>query len=64
MELAKKPDGVLRVPRPSHSKKNPDAAEAFKSNVAEKFEALGIEAGSRVKVWVMDTACRASGVPF
>ena len=55
---------MLRVPRPSHSKKNPDAAEVFKSNVAEKFEGLGIEAGSRVKVWLMDTACRASGVPF
>ena len=46
----KKFGGVLRVPRPSHSKKNPDAAEAFKSSVAEKFEALGIEAGSRGKV--------------
>ena len=52
----KKSGGVLRVPRPSHSKKDPDAAEAFKSSVAEKFEALGIEAGSRVKVWVMDEA--------
>jgi transposase len=52
----KKSGGVLRVPRPSHSKKNPDAAQAFKSSVAEKFEALGIEAGSRVKVWVMDEA--------
>ena len=52
----KKLHGVLRVPRPSHSKKSPDAAEAFKSSVAEKLEALGIEAGSRVKVWFMDEA--------
>lgn len=52
----KKFGGVLRVPRPSHSKKNPEAAEAFKSSVAEKLEALGIKAGSRVKVWVMDEA--------
>ena len=52
----KKLSGVLRVPRPSHSKANPDAAAAFKSSVAEKLEALGIEAGSRVKVWFMDEA--------
>ena len=38
----KKFGGVLRVPRPSHSKKNPDATEGFKSNLAEKLEALGI----------------------
>jgi len=52
----KKAKGVLRVPRPSHSRKNPDAAEAFKNGVAEKLEALGIKAGSRVKVWFMDEA--------
>jgi len=52
----KKAKRVLRVPRPSHSRKNPDAAEAFKSGVAEKLEALGIKAGSRVKVWFMDEA--------
>ena len=39
-----------------HSKANPDAPPAFKSSVAEKLEALGIEAGSRVKVWFMDEA--------
>lgn len=52
----KKAKGVLRVPRPSHSRKTPEAAEAFKSSVAEKLEALGIEAGSRIKVWFMDEA--------
>ena len=52
----KKAKGVLRVPRPSHSRKDPDAAAAFKSGVAEKLEALGIKAGSRVKVWFMDEA--------
>ena len=41
------------MPRLSHFKKHPDAAEAFKSSVAEKFEALDIEAGSRVKAWMM-----------
>ena len=52
----KKAMGVLRVPRPSHSGKNPDAAEAFKNGVAEKLEALGIKAGSRVKLWFMEEA--------
>ena len=52
----KKANGVLRVPRPSHSKKNPAAAEACKSTVGEKFASLGIKAGSRVKVWFMDEA--------
>ena len=44
------------MPRPSHSRKDPDAAEAFKSSVAEKLEALEIEAGRQVKVWFMDEA--------
>lgn len=52
----KKAGGVLRVPRPSHSKKKPAAAEEFKSAVAQKLESLGIAAGSRVKVWFMDEA--------
>ena len=52
----KKAKGVLRVPRPTHSRQTPGAAEAFKSEVAEKLEALGIEAGSRVQVWFMDEA--------
>jgi len=50
----KKAKGVLRVPRPTHSRKRAGAAEAFKSAVTEKFEALAIKAGSRVKVWFMD----------
>lgn len=52
----KKFGGVLRVPRSSHSKKKPDAEEAFKKHIVEKFEALGIKEGSHVKVWVMDEA--------
>ena len=52
----KKFAGVLRVPRPSHSKKDPAAAEAFKEQLGQKLEALGIEAGSKVKIWVMDEA--------
>lgn len=52
----KKFGGVLRVPRPSHSKKEPAAEQTFKEQLGEKFEALGLEAGTRVKVWVMDEA--------
>lgn len=52
----KKLNGVLRVPRPSHSKKDPEAEQAFKEQLCEKFEALRLEAGSKVKVWVMDEA--------
>jgi transposase len=52
----KKLNGVLRVPRPSHSKKNPEAAEAFKNELCGKLEALEIQEGSRVKVWFMDEA--------
>ena len=52
------------MPRPSHSKKKPGAEQEFKEGLCEKLEVLGLEAGSTVKVWMMDTACRASGVPF
>ena len=42
------------MPRPSHSKKKPGAEEEFQEALCEKLEALGLEAGSRVKVWMMD----------
>ncbi|MFY8216801.1 MAG: winged helix-turn-helix domain-containing protein [Chthoniobacterales bacterium] len=50
----KKAGGVLLVPRPSHSKKDPAAAERFRSGLAEKLESLELPAGSRVKLWMMD----------
>ena len=53
---AKKLGGVLRVPRPSHSQKDPAAAENFKQSLANKLESLGLEPGTRAKVWVMDEA--------
>ena len=52
----KKFGGVLRVPRPSHSKKDPQAAQTFKEELGARLESLGIEAGSRVKLWTMDEA--------
>ncbi len=53
----KKAGGVLLVPRPSHSKKDPAAAPAFRENLAAELEALAIPEGSRVKLWMMDEAC-------
>jgi hypothetical protein len=44
------------VSRPKHPGQNPAAAEPFKKEFAQKFEALQIQAGTRVKVWVMDEA--------
>jgi transposase len=52
----KKFGGVLRVPRPSHSHKKPGAEQEFQEALGEKLAALGLEAGSPVKVWVMDEA--------
>lgn len=52
----KKAGGVLLVPRPSHSKKDPAAAEAFREDLAQKLEALDVPPGSRVKLWMMDEA--------
>lgn len=43
----KKFAGVLRVPRPRHSKKDPEAEQAFKERLSDKLEALRIETGQR-----------------
>ena len=48
----KKAGGVLVVPRPSHSKKDPAAAGRFRSGLAEKLESLELPTGSRVKLWM------------
>lgn len=52
----KKSGGVLRVPRPSHSRKKPQAEQEFQEELGAKLEALGLEAGCKVKVWLMDEA--------
>ena len=46
--------GVLRVPRPRHSGEKPGAEQEFKEAPGEMLGAPGLEAGSRVKVRVMD----------
>lgn len=53
---AKKLGGVIKVPRPSHSKKDPAASEAFKKELTTKLEALNLPSGTSAKVWVMDEA--------
>jgi transposase len=52
----KKAGGVLLVPRPSHSKKDPNAAREFRETLADRLEKLAIPAGSKVKLWMMDEA--------
>lgn len=48
--------GALKVPRPVHVKKDAEAAEAFKEHFYANLEALGVEGGKKVKVWVQDEA--------
>lgn len=52
----KKFKGVLLVPRPSHSKKDPAASVSFREELGQRLESLEIPSGSRVKIWVMDEA--------
>ena len=53
---AKKLGGVLRVPRPYHSKKDPAAAQAFRETLTQRLDALQLPHGTQAKVWVMDEA--------
>jgi transposase len=52
----KKLGGVLRVPRPRHPGRDDEALEQFKVTLGQRFEALELAPGTRVKVWVMDEA--------
>ena len=53
---AKKLGGVIRRPRPCHSKQTPGAIEEFKQTFDQKLRALNLPQGSDVKVWIMDEA--------
>ena len=44
----------LKVPRPSHIKKQKEEAENFKRDFIHKLEALPISSGQSVKVWIQD----------
>ena len=54
----------LRVPRPSHLKKDPAAAEAFKKEMSARLQALKLPAGRPVRLWVMDDRVPREWLPF
>ena len=49
-----KAGGVLKVPRKTHAKKDAAQAESFKQELAGRLQALPLEAGRPVRVWVAD----------
>jgi transposase len=49
-----KADGALRVPRPAHVLQNPPAAAAFRAELEQKLEPLGLPKDKPVKIWVAD----------
>jgi transposase len=51
-----KSEGVLKVPRPVHIKKDETAAQAFKVELCERLQSQGLPEGKPVKVWVLDEA--------
>ena len=51
-----KSGGAPKVPRPAHAKKDGAEAADSKAHLFDRLSALGIPAGSRVRVWVMDEA--------
>lgn len=54
-KLIRRLGGKLRVPRKSHVKKDPKAAEAFRRSLAEAIcGAVGETNGKPVRIWVMD----------
>ena len=46
--------GRLKVARPSHLKKDEEAASAFKITLAEKMKQLELPTGHKIKFWVYD----------
>lgn len=46
--------GRLKVPRPSHTKKDPAKAKEFRETVAEKIQELNLPKDRPVKLWVYD----------
>jgi len=49
--------GALRVPRPVHTKRDPQQVAAFREHLLENLRALQIPKGQPVRVWVADE-CR------
>lgn len=46
--------GVVKVPRPTHAKKDAAAAKAFPEELPGKLAALALADDARVRVWVLD----------
>jgi len=46
--------GRLKVPRPSHEKKDPEREEAFRRNLAEELKALNLPKDKEMSLWVYD----------
>ena len=47
---------ALRVPRPVHEKKNPQATESFLATLHDALASLPLEPGRPVRIWVQDEA--------
>ena len=52
--LGKKLGAALRVPRPVHTKKDPQAAEAFVEGFEKQLKALKLKPEKPVRIWVQD----------
>ena len=50
----KKLGGRLKVPRPSHTKKDEKKVAEFKENLADKLDALNLPKEKKVSLWVYD----------
>jgi transposase len=48
--------GALRVPRPCHVKQDPAAGAAFRAELEQNLENLGLPKDRAVKIWVADEA--------
>ena len=46
--------GVLKVPRKTHACKDAAAAAAFKVELADRLDKLGLPSGARVRIWMVD----------
>src|ERR1700712_2660094 len=49
-----KAGGVLKVPRKTHAKKDAVKSDLFKTDLAARLQALPLEAGRPVRIWVAD----------
>lgn len=50
----KKCKGVIRIPRPSHTKRDPEKSKEFKRDFLQQLEQLPIARSKPVKVWFAD----------